>query len=332
VTLQRTTLPTAAAVLALLTALTGGWWLATDGGSAPDSAARPAPAAESGSTRAASYAASGPGMPQAHAQQRQPGPADAQADVFLTDDLRFRFEALLLEAGEAASPSALKLRLAALLPRQFIPADRARALALLNRYVDYRVALGSLKAVADAGDPRALRTALEARQQLREQHFDSGEYGALFADEDTLDRFSLARLEIERNGVLTVAQKQAAVRQAESGLSAAQRAGRADSLAHEAVAAQTADFESQHASPQERYAQRRAQHGDDAALQLAQLDTEERDWQTRLDQYASAKASSASPAQLEQLERQLFSANEQLRLEAALTIRQQRAPTPAPRQ
>lgn len=314
-TLRRTTV-LAAAVLA---ALAAGWWFAGSA-SLTGSAGRPAQAPSPDTFVAM---ANLPDARQSPTPGQKPAATSAEADVFLKDDLRFRFEALLLEAGKADSPSALKIRLIALLPSHFVASDRAHALALLNRYVDYRVALGNIKEPADASDPRGLRVALEARQRLREMHFDSGEYSALFADEEELDRYTLARLEIERNPALTPAQRQTALRQAESGLSEAQRTARAESLAHEAVAVQTAAFDSQGATAQDRHAQRREQYGDAAAQQLARLDSEEKDWQTRLNAYADARKNGANPAQLEQLQRQLFSAEEQLRIEAALVIRQQ---------
>ena len=324
--------PRAAALAATLAALLGvSWWLAPDDSSTPALRPLPTQAVLAASSAAGASSASQTGRPLLPGQ-RQPGTADPQVDAFLTDDLRFKLEALLLEAGESDSPAALKQQLAALVLHQFLAADRERALALLNRYVDYRVALGDVKAPADPNDPRALRTALEARQRLREQHFDSSEYTALFASEEALDRFTLARLEIERNSALTATQQQAAVHQAESELSDTQRATRAGALAHEGVAAQTAAFDSQGVSPQERHAQRRAQYGDAAANQLARLDREEKHWQGRLDDYASAKNANASPAQLEQLRQKLFSAEEQLRLDAALALRQQpQAATPEKR-
>ena len=306
----------------MLAVVAGGWFFAGDART-PDSGGQAGRAALPASPGSGWQTANGPDAALSPALRRQQGAASAAADVFLKNDLRFKFEALLLEAGEAASPAELKRRLAALLPGHFSADDRARALALLERYVDYRVALGEIKGAADATDPRALRAAIEARQRLREKHFDSGEYSALFADEEELDRFTLARLEIERNPALTPVQQQAAVRQAESEMSDAQRTARASSLVHEAVAAQTAAFDSQGASAQDRYAQRREQYGDAAARQLAQFDSEEKDWQARLGNYANARKSGASPAQLEQLQKQGFSAEEQLRLGAALTIRQQ---------
>ena len=250
--------------------------------------------------------------------------ASTTDDAFLSPDLRQTFEAMLFEATGGADIrdlAVLKKRLLALVPRYFPAQYTARATALMERYVDYRVALGSLKPPTDPGDPRALRAALDARQQTREQHFASEEYEALFAQEARLDRYTVARIEIERNSALTAPQKQAALKDAERGLSDAQHAERDAAIAHINVASQTAKFDAQGTTDNERYAQRRAQYGDVAAAQLGQLDREERDWQARLNDYAVAQARKASPEQLQQLRQQLFSQQEQLRVEAALAVR-----------
>lgn len=244
-------------------------------------------------------------------------------DPFLTPELLHQLEAMLLEAGEAGSPEELKRRLAALVHRHFPAEFATRALALAERYVDYRVALGSVKPPADPGDPRALRGALEARQKVRERYFSAEEYDALFAQGDALDRYTVARLEIERNASLTASQKQAALRQAEQELGPEQLALRAQASAHLAVAEQTAAWNAQGVGDNERYAQRAAQHGTEAAQRLARLDQDERDWQSRLSQYANARSQALSPAQLQQLRDQLFNQGEQLRLEAALTLQAQ---------
>ncbi len=258
--------------------------------------------------------------------------ASTVTDSFLSPDasqpVRQTFEAMLLEATDGQDvrdPAWLKKRLAALVPRYFPAPLAERATALLERYVDYRVALGELKPPADPSDPRALRAALDARQSTRQRYFTGEEYEALFAEEARLDSYTLARIEIERNSALSAAQKQAALKDNERELGDAQRAQRDQATAHMTVAAQTAALQATGASEMERFTQRRAQYGDAAATQLAQLDREERDWQARLTDYASAQAGKASPEQLQQLSQQLFSAQEQLRIEAALAARQQPA-------
>lgn len=244
----------------------------------------------------------------------------AAADSLLTPDLALRLESLLLEAGSADTPALLKQRAAALVARHFSPELVVRATQLLDRYVDYRVALSQLKR-PDMNDPRALREALQARQRVRQTHFTEDEAQALFAQEEELDRFTVSRLEILRNADLTAAQKQAALREAERELSDAQRQLRAEAVLHQAVAAESAAFDAQGMGEHERYQRRRAAYGDAAARQLAQLDREEAHWQGRLAQYAAARSGSAGPQQLEALRQQLFTPEEQMRLDAALALR-----------
>ena len=239
-------------------------------------------------------------------------------DPFLSADLRFLLEGLLLEAGEAESPAELKRRLAHLVPRHFPAAHAVRALAIAERYVDYRVALGAIKPPADPRDPQAVRQAMESRQRVRERHFGAEGFDALFGQEVALDRFTVARLEIERNEQLTPAQKQAALRQAEDEFTPAQREQRALAAAHVVVAAETARFDAEGVADAERFAQRRQQHGEAAAQRLAQLDQEERQWQARLAQYAGALGQGLPPAELAQLRGRMFTEAEQLRLEGAL--------------
>ena len=248
-------------------------------------------------------------------------------DSFLTRELRNTLEALLLEAGDAAT---LKQRLAALVGRHFAPDLTTRALAMAERDVDYRVALGQLRAPADLKDPRALRSALAAREQLRRQHFQAEEYEALFAHEAELDQYTLARLEIAHNPALTAQQKELALREAQAALSPERQAERASATLHMTVAQQTQQFNAQGTDERTRHATRSAQYGEEAARALAQLDRDETDWQNRLDQYSQAQAQTTDSAALQQLRQQLFTPQEQQRLAAAQAVRKLQ-PAPAPR-
>ena len=260
------------------------------------------------------------GAPLAAGRARGAAPAPG-SDPLLAQGLRDAIEALLLAAGDAPDPESLKQRLEGLVGQQFPPELATRALALARRYVDYRVALGKLKAPADTNDPRALREAMDQRQTLRQQHFDTDEFDALFAQEMQLDRYMLARLEIERNTALSADQKRQALADAEAGLDAPTRAQRAEAVAHVGVAQQTAAFNAQGVDDHTRHQQRSAQYGQEAAHRLAQLDREERDWNARLDQYQQAALGRADATQLQQLRAQLFTPEEQLRIEAALAMR-----------
>ncbi len=243
------------------------------------------------------------------------------ADPLLTPGVRDELEAMLLEAGDMPDPQALKRRLAELVARRFGEALSTRALALAERYVDYRVALGELKPPQDATDPRALRDVLQARDALRRQYFDEPEFDALFADQQALDRYTLARLEIERNPDLTAEQRRQALAGTETELDPQQRAERAQSVVQEDVGAQTAAFNAAGTDDRTRFVQRSARLGEDAAQRLAQLDAQDRDWNARLDDYARAQTSQTDAHALAQLRDRSFTPQEQLRLDAALAVR-----------
>ncbi len=312
---------TTAIALALLVAAVLGWraWRAeASQGTAP------------GSHTAARAAAGGAALPAASAPLL-PGSAPIAAadagkpvaegpDPLLVPGLRNTLEALLFEAGDASDPEALKRRLAQLVARHFPAALATRALALAERYVDYRVALGALTAPRDASDPRALRDAMEARQRIRQQYFQDDEYDALFAQEAELDRYTLARLEVARNTALTPQQRADALRAAESELAPERRAERAAATAHMDAAAQTAAFNAQGVGDHQRHAARSAQFGEPAAHALAQLDREEQQWQGRLNEFSQARAQQGEAA-AQALRQQLFTPEEQQRVDAALALR-----------
>lgn len=249
--------------------------------------------------------------------------AEHPADPLLAHGLRFTFEDLLAQAGPSSDPAGLKQALAGLIGGRFPPAWSTRALALAERYVDYRVALGGLRAPQDPSDLPALRNALQARQALRSQFFDAAEYLALFAHEDELDRFSLARMEVARNPQLTPEQRTRALLATEQLWRPERRAERQAATAHLAAAAQTAAFDAQHTDIYQRHAARSAAYGQAAAHALARLDREERQWQQRLDLYR--QAGDGDPVAVQQLRQQPLSAQERLRVDAALALRQLQA-------
>jgi lipase chaperone LimK len=310
----------AAAVLALTTVAVV-WWLGGPAGLGAGDTHQPPGGAVAASAGAQVQPSPAQGADNSFFARRRAITADGPADPLLVHGLRDTLEALLMEAGDASDPATLKQRLAALINQHFPAALATRALALAERYVDYRVALGRLRAPQDLTDPRALRDALEARHKVRLQFFDDAEYDALFAREADLDRYTLARLEIERNTQLSPEQRAQALQAADNELSAERRAERSAATEHMAAAAQTAAFNASNADERTRYAARSAQYGPAAAQAMAQLDREEQHWNQRLDQYSQARAQQGEGPGLQQLRQQLFSPEEQQRIDAALALR-----------
>jgi len=316
----------AATVLALTTAAVV-WWQGGPAGLGAGDTHQPPVGAAAATAGAQVQPSPAQGVDNSFFARRRAITADGPADPLLVHGLRDTLEALLMEAGDASDPATLKQRLAALVNQHFPAALATRALALAERYVDYRVALGSLRAPQDLTDPRALRDALEARHKVRLQFFDDAEYDALFAREADLDRYTLARLEIERNTQLSPEQRAQALQAADNELSAERRAERSAATEHMAAAAQTAVFNASNADERTRYAARSAQYGPAAARAMAQLDREEQHWNQRLDQYSQARVQQGEGPGLQQLRQQLFSPEEQQRIDAALALRRLNAGT-----
>ncbi|MFC7208536.1 lipase secretion chaperone [Comamonas endophytica] len=243
------------------------------------------------------------------------------SDPLLAPGLRHTLEMLLLEAGEAGDPPQLKQRIAALVGAHFPAGLTARALALAERYVDYRVALGQLNAPQDPDDPQALRHALRARDATRLRYFDIAEYDALFAREDETERHALARMEAALASGLDPEQRRLALQAADALLPTQKRAEYSAITEHLAAAEQTAAFDARNADPAIRHAVRSARWGEAAAQALAALDREEQHWQQRLAQYSQALAQPGRDGAALQLRQQLFSAQEQPRIDAALALR-----------
>ena len=308
------------------------WWLGTPGlpGAAPPPTLPGAAAAPGGGVSHAGLSQSAQPVPDSFFTASRTATTGHSADPLLVHGLRDTLEALLLEARaeDAGNPAALKQRLAALVGQHF-PAELAtRALALAERYVDYRVALGQLRTPQDLNDPAALRESLQARHRVRQQFFDGPEYEALFAREADLDRYTLARLEIAHNPGLTAEQRAQALRDAENELPQERRTERAEATIHIDAAAQTAAFNAQNTDERTRHAARSARYGETAAHNMARLDREEQHWQQRLAQYDQARAQQGDGPGLQQLRQQLFSEEEQPRIEAALALRKLQAAAP----
>ena len=295
---------------AVALAILAGGWLAA--GPAPADGAVAAPSAAIGREGVA-LAAPPAAVP---ASSARPGP-----DAMLNPALILIFESVLAEAQ--ATGKAAFLAVAPGLLAKRLPAElRARAMGLLERYVDMQEAMQALPP-PHTGDPASLRKTVEARAEVRRKYFAPEEIEGLFGDEIRQDSFMAEKMEIARNASLTAEQREAALRRSEEAwLTQEQREQRRASTAHIDAQKQTDALEARGASPQERFAERSAAYGYEAARGLAALDQENQDWNSRLDQYANAP-----PAQQAQLRETLFNERERLRLSGALALRSAR---PAP--
>lgn len=225
-------------------------------------------------------------------------------------------------------PMGFRERLAARVRAQFSPELAAAAIAFMNRYVNYLESLNAFNLPSQANDVSALRHVFETRKGIREAHFSAEEYEILFARDDRLDRYTIARLEIQADAKLTAEQRNEALTRAANELTPEERRERAASQLPLALQRQTESFDAAQVSDEARFATRAREHGEAAAQRLAELDREQRDWDARLTQYEQAQRATRegamTEAQLTALRDRMFNEQERLRLDAALVIRQPR--------
>ncbi|MDQ0071099.1 lipase chaperone LimK [Variovorax boronicumulans] len=283
-----------------------GWWL-VDG----------LPPADAPDTVVATAAPTGPdGAVPATAQPI--GDARPAPDAMLNPSLILIFESALAEAqatGKAAFMAMAPGLLAKRLPAELV----ARAMGLLERYIDMQEAMQALPP-PEAGDPASLRKTIEARAEVRRRYFAPEEIEGLFGDEIRQDALMADKMALARDANLTPEEREAAAKRSEEALlTPEQREQRRAFTAQVDVQRQTDAMDARGASAQERFAERSATYGYEAARQLAALDQENQDWNSRLDQYANAP-----PEQQAQLRESLFNERERLRLSGALALRSAR--------
>lgn len=222
-------------------------------------------------------------------------------------------------------PHGFRARLAERVRKQFALELAEQAIAFVNRYLNYLESLDALNLPSAAQNVAALRDVFESRKALRQSFFSPEEYEVLFARDDRLARYTIARFEIQADTKLTPAEKTEALNAVANELTPEERQERVNTQAHLALQRQTETFDKKQTSDEERFAARAAEHGEAAAQRLAELDRLQRDWDARLAQYESAlnahRNGTLNNEALAATRDRLFNEREQLRLEAALSLR-----------
>ena len=254
---------------------------------------------------------------------------DKDGNLIPTHDLRLLLDFYLANVDQEPLNVVLQRIRLALGQRLQEPA-LGQALALLERYVSYGMSLEEMQARMPAGvttegfDLAALKQRQQALDSLRQEYFDRDENAAFFQDEQQLDDFTLARLEVENNESLSAAEKQRRIAQLEQQLPEKVRTARKRAVVHGDVYEKAEALKANNASEAELFQLRAAELGEQAALELAKLDKQQAQWKQRLADYRQQKAqieqASLSPtdrdAAIGELRERLFSGPEQMRVRA----------------
>lgn len=254
--------------------------------------------------------------------------ADASGHLKLTRGVRNLFDYFLSTLGEDSLVN-VRARIVAYITSHLPTLAASEAEALLDRYLAYEQDQG--QAAREAGSNAtalsldAVSQRFDTLQALRSKHFSAPERAAFFADDEALDRFTLARLRVLQDNTLTPADKARRISELTAGLPAAMRADLTVADTVQNLQAITADWKARGGSPQELRAAREQLVGPDAADRLEALDRKRGEWSAKLQSYQTqrktllADATLSAPQRdqaLAQLRGQLFSPQEQLRVQA----------------
>lgn len=201
---------------------------------------------------------------------------DAQGHLHVDEGLLRLFEFYLL-ALQDESVAQVLARIHHELTSQLQQPALNQARELLQRYIDYRLALQTLPALAETADLPALQARAEALQRLRERYFSQSEVQALFARDQAEEQHVLRHLQAQAVGA-SPAELAALDEQLPDDLREARRQA---TLPGE-LYAQVSDLRSQGASDEQVYQLRAQALGTEAADELAKLDAQRAHWQTRL--------------------------------------------------
>lgn len=254
--------------------------------------------------------------------------ADAAGHLKLTRGVRNLFDYFLSTVGEDSLGN-VRARLVAYITSHLPPTAAREAEALLDHYLAYEQEQGQAAQQAGSNATSLSLDAVSQRfdtlQALRAKHFSAPERAAFFADDEALDRFTLARLRVLQDSTLTPADKARRISELTAGLPPAMRADLSVADTVQNLQAITADWKTRGGSPQELHTAREQLVGPDATARLEALDRQRSEWSAKLQSYQDqrktllADATLSAPQReqaLAQLRGQLFSPQEQLRVQA----------------
>ena len=270
---------------------------------------------------------------------------DGNKQLVVTEGLRRLFDYFLSASGEE-DEAAIIARVEAYISSHTPEPAASQAITIFHQYINYLKALGTLEQKYGGLQMQATQqgeidlSLINQRTQdiskLRHQFFSDETIKAFFAEEDQLNDYTVAMLEIDKNDTLSEEQKQA---QRDAYISRLPDGATKQRIKQKqdfnTLMAQTEALKAKGASAAELYAMRSRIVGEPAAQRLAVLDEQEADFDNRFTQYqqgkqalvAKAGSEAQAQAQIRALEKQLFNETEQKRLTgyAALKAAQQEA-------
>lgn len=195
---------------------------------------------------------------------------------------------------------------------------------LLQRYVDYRIALQELPPSNSSLEANSLRQRLDGMNTLRQQYFSAEENQVFFARENAENDYMVQRLALTQQTGLSEEQRQQAITELDAQLPDELREERASASRAGELYSTTEAMQAQGASAEDIRLVREQALGSEAAERLAELDQQQAAWQQRLTDYAAERnrlrAAGLSPGELNsaisELQASRFDELERMRVQA----------------
>ncbi len=264
----------------------------------PESVARDPLRTTSGSSDDAETPATKPGRPRSLRGTRVDGAlaVDANGRFVAGPEARRLFDYFLTASGEEP-PDRTRSRIVAEIERRLPPSARAEAVALLDRYLEYRERARALEAGGD------LAARVEALARLRRDVLGPDGSRALFGDDERAVARAAEYQRIASDPALSEDERVRRLAAINAELPSAVGEARARALAPLALANAEAALRAQGGSPQAIRALREQLVGREAADRLAALDQRREEWQRRVDDFRMERQTIESDGALDSAER-----------------------------
>jgi lipase chaperone LimK len=179
----------------------------------------------------------------------------------------------------------IKSYLAALLrQRSLTAAQSAEVMSFFDRYWAYLEAADkSAQGGGGAGDVESLRATFEKRNQLRRQMLGLEMEDGFFGESEKEDQVTLERLAISNDRSLSEAERQSRLQALRSSEPLSMQQSERDGDQLRELSAETEALKKSGASESQIFAMRSQLVGEAAAERLQQMDTEDAQWNQRLD-------------------------------------------------
>jgi lipase chaperone LimK len=258
---------------------------------------------------------------------------DAAGNLVIRRSLRDFFDYFLSALGEE-SLATIRARVKAYMAKSLPPHADLQAERVFEGYLGYRVALQNIPQAggkpAEQLDLAAVTTQKQQERALRSQYMDPEVVTVFFGNDDAYDNYTLVRLSLQKDKSLSDAEKKARLQTLFAQLPPDTQASMQSLQKFQDLEQLNTACQRQGCTPEQLHQQRAALVGEDAADRLQTLDVERAAWKTRVDVYLDQRAAilgnssysdSDKQAQIQQLQQNGFSPQEQLRLSAFESMR-----------